>query len=283
MLRLKYKAKYSTNYILIIDALSDGELQNGKRLDEDLHDLFVARNEQFPRRCIKVSDISAFRTIFEGLEKMCQYGTQPLIHVEAHGDKIKGLKIGRDYLPWSELIKLVTPLNILTKNNCGLVLASCFGAEISKFLQINKPCPFNFVIAPSTKKEAGELRDKMTLFYKELLSSGSFNLALVHIGENFVFFDSSKYFIEDALIYFAGQLVLVGKPAKALREKILSDVKREIGNAEIDIKLLRDEVKKLIASPEDIYTYHAEIFLHGNIPMPYRDFESLLSAAKPLK
>lgn len=281
MLRLKYKAKYSTNYILIIDALSDGELQTGKTLDEDLHDLFVSRKEQFPRRRIKISDISAFRTIFEGLEHMCRYGTQPLIHVEAHGDKIKGLKIGRDYLAWGELIKLVTPLNILTKNNCGLVLASCFGAEISKFLKINKPCPFNFVIAPSAEEKAGEIRDKMTRFYKELLSSGDFNSALVHIGENFVFFDSSKYFIEDALNYFAGQLV--GKSAKALREKVISDVKREIGNTEIDIKLLRDEVKKIIASPEDIYTHHAKIFLHGNIPMPYKDFESLVSAAKPLR
>lgn len=94
MLRLKYKTKYSTNYILIIDALPDGELQTGKTLEENLHDFFVSREEQFPHRRLKISDISAFRTIFEGLKHLCQNGTQPLIHIEAHGDKIKGLKIG---------------------------------------------------------------------------------------------------------------------------------------------------------------------------------------------
>lgn len=75
----------------------------------------------------------------------------------------------------------------------------------------------------------------------------------------------------------------MGRPAKALREKIITDIKREIDTAEIDIKLWREEARKIIANPEDIYTHHAIIFLHGKIPMPYKDFENLVSAAKPLR
>lgn len=257
------------------------ELQTARTLEENIYDFFVSRAEQFPYRRLKISNLSDFRTAFEGLAHLCQYGTQPLIHIEAHGDKINGLQIGEDFLAWSELINLVTPLNVLTENNCGLVLASCFGAEITKSLPINKPCPFNFIIAPRAEEKAGKIRDKMTEFYKELMSSSNFNSALACVGQSFVFFDSGKYFLEESLNYFTGQLI--GKAAKALREKIVTDVKREIDNVDIDIKLLREESRRIIANPEDIYTHHAGTFLHGKIPMPYKDFEKIVSATKPLR
>ncbi|ANC81583.1 hypothetical protein [Pseudomonas putida] len=278
MSKLKHKTKYSINYILIIDALLDGELQTAKTLEENLYDYFTSKAELFPRRRIKTSNINAFRKIFEGLTHMCENGTQPLIHIEAHGDKTRGLQIGEDYVAWGELIEFITPINTLTKNNCGLILASCFGSEISKSLPICKPCPFNFSIAPSAEAKAGEIRDNMSRFYKDLMSSSNLNSALSQLGSSFVFFDSSKYFLGEALRYFSTQLI--GKRAKALREKIITDVKHKLGNDNINVKLLREEARKIIADPKDIYTHHAEIFLHGKAPLPYKDFENLVSAAK---
>lgn len=131
------------------------------------------------------------------VQTQCRSGVLfPVLHFECHGDSAKGLFLhaSKEYVGWEELVQEIVAINQATRNNTAVVLAVCHGFEISKFVSITAPCPFNYLIAAPDEVQAGYHRDVIPAFYKSVVQSGDLQaglallaapLKLVHCGEWF--------------------------------------------------------------------------------------------------
>jgi hypothetical protein len=120
-------------------------------------------------------------TFFEALKRIresIRLGAKPVIHFEMHGWE-KGIQISNNELVlWTEMRDPIRELNILSKNNVVIVMATCKGANLLKLYKYSAPCPFFAFIGPSTEMDAEELETAYCAFYECLLSERSFAKAV---------------------------------------------------------------------------------------------------------
>ncbi len=117
---------------------------------------------------------------------------KPIIHIEAHGSS-EGLTMeSGEMVSWTDVTYLIREINILTKNNLMLVLASCYGISIDAQLNILLRAPFWVAVAPLREVGSSVIEVGFTDFYEKITNKETDNfeeaiLALNQYGEEFVF------------------------------------------------------------------------------------------------
>lgn len=271
MASLDYLDTFHNNLIIILDAIPDGEI-TAHRLNQDLQDCFNEIGEISYCNYERVKTADEFRGVLLGLIAYAKDGVFPVLHIEAHGVKGAGLKVGGDIITWRELYDFCLLINIEAKNNFGLVLSSCYGSELSKLVSIDQPCPFRFVIGHQNEVRAGLLRDQMKLFYSEIIRSQRLDFALEHLDDGFVWFLCSRYFLENVAAFFRKNSA--GKPAKTIREEALTKFLDGRLNNRHTRKIGRKKIKELLESPEWFVTQYMKNFLHGQVPVAYEQLRA---------
>ncbi|MCQ2046827.1 Uncharacterised protein [Stutzerimonas stutzeri] len=276
---LVFREVFHNNLIIVVNAIPEGQLQSAKRVAENIQDHLCAT--QLSGSCFyeQISTANQLRNIFSSLEYYCaEKGAYPVLHIEAHGLKGVGLDIFGEIVTWKELHSLSQKVNILAQNNFGLVLAGCYGNEITKLVEVGAPCPFRFVLGPSSEVKAGVIEDQTTRFYKDIISTGDLNSALSHVEEQFIYFMSSRFFLIEMSSFFARHAA--GRHQRELRERMLTTILEGWPNNKFTRKAARYKIKEMLKNPEEFIMGSMETFLHGEKPVNYSEIKSFYMQIK---
>lgn len=176
--RLKY------NGIVVIQSLPDDEKQTGTLLYEDI----IARRCDQNGHGKYFYDPSSKNDLIDVLNTICNNVLHddllPILHFEIHGSEHGlGLKNG-DHVLWKELQEYCRLINIKTKNQLIITLATCWGSSIWEMIDIGVPAPYWGYIGPREKIGIGDLMLDFGEFYDCLLTEQSWDKALERLVEN---------------------------------------------------------------------------------------------------
>lgn len=270
-----------SNTIILVDALGVDDLNTCSRLYDDLRPLSI-KHKSPEVEYHKINTRKQFIELLDKVRIRCFQGLKPIIHIEAHGDKHNGIVINKNPLEiasWQESVELFRKINIITKNNLGVVMATCFGITPLLSVDVLKPTPFFFLIGSESKIGAGILSDGMRKFYYSLIEGDSIASAFNQLPNNIVKFIAEKYFVHAISRYFYRQCV--GKAAKERAENLLS---KHLNSKYIIIKnglhSTRVSIKEFIKPSKKDFNRFAYIFLHGKCSTSYEQVIALVNKAK---
>ncbi|RON43373.1 hypothetical protein BK666_20015 [Pseudomonas frederiksbergensis] len=283
MQELTYTSICRNNGLIIFDALSETELQTGRRLHEDLIDYCREIDRQGYCTHYSIKSKQMLIAVLQLVLSECRAGVLcPVLHFECHGDPEKGLYIhaSKEYVGWSELVQHLAEINQATRNNVGVVLAACYGFEISKFITFTIPCPFNFVIAPQDVIQAGRLQDVVLDFYKTTVKSGDLQGGLVALDNQLVLFHCGEWFFSTLASCMITNFNAVAR--SQMVELMVSNEVAKVGyrNREL-LREQRAKAKKFLKSPQNFYRLMSRTFLHNKIPISYEDFHAFVEGKRP--
>lgn len=184
-----------------------------------------------------------------------------------------------EYVGWDELVDEIAAINQATRNNTGVVLAVCHGFEISKFVSITAPCPFNYLVAAPDEVQAGYLRDIVPAFYKSVIQSGDLQDGLALIADHLKLFHCGEWFYRTLATFLVNSFNAAGRAEVV--ERIISNqiAKAGYSNREV-IRSARARAKAYVKSPQSFYRNASSIFFHGKLPIPYPDFREFVESQR---
>ena len=167
--------------IVIIESLSNQEAKTGKILFEYIEGLIAHNNlpisVQFENSVNSTNFFSILGCILQDVKSKFEY---PLIHIECHGsDDGTGIVLANDdYISWLDLKLILTEINIASESNLMVVLGACYGAHLTEIIQITDRAPCWAILGPAESVMPDDLISSYRLFYKELLSTLNWDVAL---------------------------------------------------------------------------------------------------------
>lgn len=177
-----FRIKY--NGIVVIQSLPDDELQTGTIL---YNDIIARRCDQnghgkyFYNPSSKNELLEVFNTI---CKNVLYDDLLPILHFEVHGTEHGiGLKNG-DHVLWKELQDYCRLINVKSKNQLIITLATCWGSSIWEMIDICLPAPYWGYIGPREKIGEGDLMLDFGEFYDILLAEQSWDKAIEQLIEN---------------------------------------------------------------------------------------------------
>ncbi|MDE6005929.1 MAG: hypothetical protein K2G67_00005, partial [Muribaculaceae bacterium] len=110
-----------------------------------------------------------FRQI-ENDRKLCQAGI--ILHLEMHGDKEAGIQLASgENMDWISLGNYLRRINIATRNNLMVTMATCFGGYVMQTLSAMCEASMYFLLGSFRKEYDIDLLRSYTEFYNELFES----------------------------------------------------------------------------------------------------------------
>jgi len=268
---LEVDYSFQNNATIILDCLASTDLQTARRLHEDLIHLDGGINYR------KIDSVETLFKVFERLKQDCKSGMLPIIHIEAHGDSNQGIQVGdnKEMFAWNALVGELRIINILTKNNTGVILAACKGLHAILQVSIFQPTPFAFLIGSQDNVRAGDFDKYTRVFYETLVKSGSVATAINILPENMQLFHSEKFFLIAIGKHFKQYM---GKRFLINTEKMVTKV-RKIHNKH-DLRVIRSTLKADLKPSKARFIEHTNRFLHGRVTVTYEDFMDFLRGKK---
>lgn len=97
------------------------------------------------RRVINKSDLIS---VFSEISGTIDMGDSPFLHFEIHGCPDGFVLNNHQLVSWKDIGDELRKLNIKTRNNIVVSLATCYGAQIFRNILPSKPAPFYGFIGP---------------------------------------------------------------------------------------------------------------------------------------
>lgn len=176
------------NCIAILDAIPDGELNTARSLYDDLLDIRTANAEklgQLQLRYFRIkTETDLENCLIDLIAESEADGLIPWLHLEGHGleDKTGFVTANNTPIAWKRFNQLITPLNVSTKMNLVLVLASCYGAYYIHSLVPSEKAPILALIGPINQIIAGDVVKDFRAFYFDIFDNFSFGKAVKAIA-----------------------------------------------------------------------------------------------------
>ena len=273
---LSFISHFSNNALFIIDALGESDSQTAIHLNNTVRD---ATSESRPGYChyVKVECASQFVDVLQRVNDKTKEGLRPILHIEAHGDMNLGMKIAasEEMISWAQLMPQLQEINKNSKNNLGVVMATCFGFYAIKPLRIEEPCPFYFLIGADEPVPVGYIDTEVSRFYLELIRSNSLDVAMEKIEDKFRQFHAEKFFYTTFGRYMSS--ACMGRGAQRRVERLLTMVVE--GGAitnRASLRTLRKLAKALVRSSERAFDKYSSRFLHGRKSVTYEEFRQFV-------
>jgi hypothetical protein len=279
MAEIRIDASFMNNMVLILDCLSEDEMQTARHLFESLRDLQEIKLTGHCRYH-RVSNNREFSEALQKIRSLCA-GNWPILHVEGHGDE-KGLCIGNagERYSWDDLADEMRMCNAACTNNLGLVLAACHGHYLQSKVSATKGSPFNFQISCKSAMSAGDMRRHMVRFHSVLLQTASLDEACASLPKDLVVFRSHLYFLDQYGRHY--KRMLIGRGRESAEERLLSDMtKNRFAKQHLGVNKLRKIARTVTTPFENRYIEQSRAFFHGQVPIPYEQFMEYLRDLPP--
>lgn len=177
---------HTFNCVYVIQSLPARQLQTGT----SLFDTVIAPEAQrlsFHSCFWDVGDRAAFLEALRLIERETrENGLAPLLQVDAHGNE-HGLEFADEStLDWAEIIPLLRSINIASRFNLFLLLATCFGFHLEQAIRPTEAAPVWGFIGPSSKVKAGVIEERFQSFYQTLFRTLNAPMAMEALNQAFL-------------------------------------------------------------------------------------------------
>ena len=168
------------NTIYIIESLSENEKQTGEILYNDIIKRSSERTGLHHTKLLKLDTKESFFKSFETIKDYSLKGFHPFIHFEVHGSEKKdGLILNSgELILWNELANLTRQINVITKNNLVISLATCYGAYFLSEIKALDGAPFCGCVSTTGILYEDEIITRFTIFFETLFENIKFDLAV---------------------------------------------------------------------------------------------------------
>lgn len=186
MTQEQIKRQFSFNKIYVIESLFPKETKTGENLFNDLLRWKVEQLDYLNAEYIPVKNRTEFFEFIETVKNEVQNDRiLPFLHFEIHGSTEKdGLVLNsNELITWLELANRFREINILTKHNLVVSLATCFGAYLYQEIRPVDKAPFWGFIAPWEEVNPIDIEVNFNSFFDTLLSTSDFNYAVTKLNE----------------------------------------------------------------------------------------------------
>lgn len=276
-MKMNVSVEFFNSSIYIIDGLKDEDLNTAKRLFEDIE----GYKNYSSTPIVSYHEVTSREEFFELLRKItddCRAGALPILHFEFHGHDKNGIYIGNseENISWALLVKELREINIITRNNTGVVMAGCFGFYAILEAGALKPTPFYFLIGSQDRLSAGEIDDNMGRFYKKLFEGDSLSEAMKMVSPKFQQFLAEQEFVKAIIQYFRNQCMGKGKAERV--ERVVTEwVRRNPSHNRNEFKRFRSEIKRFLKPSATEFHRLAKVFLHDRYSVKAQDVLSFIS------
>lgn len=236
-------------HIVVFESLPENEKKTGEELYNDCisrHiNYFQDDNKKMSHRYFNVHNKATLTELIKYYQVNAEFFCNGLLfHFEMHGVMdYSGLVLADGSLiTWKELVELFRPINISTKNNLFITMATCYGRYLYKGVDAYKKSPYSGYISASKEVLADEILEDFTLLFEELISRYNIIEAYLELekkGSNFYYKDSETTF-EDAFLLTIEQ----HKNDLQFKEEILLDTEKNTGKrpTEEEFQFIFDKV-----------------------------------------
>jgi len=176
---------FQFNKIYVIESLFADDEKSGQILHNDIIRRKIEQlNSGIYHELILVNSKNEFFRVFDHIRQEVIYKlVNPIIHFEMHGCQ-NGFVLNSDELiEWKELQMRLLELNLLTKNNLFLSLATCYGGYIHKVISPRTWTPFWGYVGPLDEVDEKQVMAGFQEFFDELLTSLNFSLATQRLNQ----------------------------------------------------------------------------------------------------
>ena len=189
------------SHIVVIESLKDSERKTGTELYYDT----IQRKIEFlsssmKSRFFSVLDKNEFIESLNYIEANAQYMESGiLIHIEAHGAQSHtGISLqDGSLITWKDLIGTFRAINIITKNNLYISLATCFGRYMFEEVDSDLKSPYSCYISAIEEVLPSEIVDQFSLLFENLIEQCNLVKAYLFMqtnGSAFFYMDSEETF-----------------------------------------------------------------------------------------
>jgi hypothetical protein len=238
------------NAIVVLESLPEKE-----RTGKELYDSIIKRRMEQSLDSLRggyryIFDKQQLVTYLSQLRESIKYeNIKPIIHIEAHGS-IEGLHLeSGEIISWEDLISIMRPLNVLSKNNLFLVLASCHGVNIGEYISVFSRVPFRGAIAPAEEVSKREIEEGFLAFYEVFFSNTLISIhdaiTALNQGEDNRFMYIHAWYVFD----FLWRKFLAMYKVKSKRDKMIRDI---VHNSGLDINTVRTHYEWAFKGGEEV-------------------------------
>lgn len=177
--------QFEFSKIVVLEALPDEERKTGRELVDTLKLQLIALGEAVPVEYKNISGRDAFIEALDQLHRETIEGHIPILHIECHGDRDRGLFFSEDesFLSWQDLAERLLRINLQTNFNLLVLVSTCFGAYFLSMLGAIRPCPCWGIVAPTETVYPDELESGFSEFYRVLFSTWDLTEAVLALKD----------------------------------------------------------------------------------------------------
>lgn len=167
------------NKIYVIESLEDSDKKTGTLLHNDI---IKRKIEQQNSECASSLNIIKNRSEFDSLFIEIKYEiifnlVNPYLHFELHGSEDGLILSSGELVSWVELTSKLRDMNIISKNNTFVSLASCYGGYFFNGIDFKKRSPVWGYVGTLEEVSESDVMVGFHEFFEELFNSKSFGRA----------------------------------------------------------------------------------------------------------
>ena len=199
-----------------------------------------------------------------------------------HGDPTIGIGLGDggETAAWPELRAYFQRINVLTKNNLGVVMAACFGLYAIKQVSIEEPAPFHFLIGSQEVVYDDVIDAQIKEFYRTMFRTSLLEEAMNQVDKTFQQFHVEKYFAVSYGKYIKNGLTGGGRAARINRIVEETLTKKGLPRTEENMAPLRAVLEEQMKPTLENFKKYADVFMIGRYSL---SFDALLEWATQSK
>ena len=171
------------NIIYVVEALTDSELKTGIHKYDAIRDLILSDLPEESERIkstiflCQAPDLKSLLTIFEEIKGKCNSQIMPLIFIDGHGDKAKGLQLpSGEFISWKLLNDELQQITLAAVGNLTVVASFCHSMSALDDVSYSNllPCPFYYGYADEVSAE--DILKEGELIIKSFLREGALDI-----------------------------------------------------------------------------------------------------------
>lgn len=245
---------FSSDYIAIIDVLSETDMQTGRQLNENINDVINAEDSNFSCvRLVCTNKIELFLAFKAIKDRITTNDVIPCIHIEGHGSKVCLELADGSLLTWEELANIMREINIISKNNLFFSSSACMSAYAFNSASINKPTPFFGFLAPEKDIKVENIVKAFSVFYSTLIRGEDLHDSVVAFSEKT---DCKQYaYIFSQLLFKRSMRNYIQKSCMGKgKQKKMNELLDEVSNIKtLTLKKKRKILKEEINKPQALF------------------------------
>jgi hypothetical protein len=162
----------------IVEWLRPGDRRTERELFDEVEPIGIMSKPEIPVDFTRVSTRAEFVKLLSAFEDdLRATGRIPALHIETHGND-DGIGVSEiEGLSFAELMEELIPLNMLSRLNLFVVLATCEGVWGIKMLQPSGRAAYRAFIGPNRKMCPDELARGSIAFYRTMFRDRSADTA----------------------------------------------------------------------------------------------------------